>query len=159
VFKRVFIALLACHCVIGLFMVGQEYFLPYSAGRATARYMRSAGLQNEFILASPDAKMAPIAGYLKRKLYYPEIQGWGSFTLFRAGRVSVAPQQVLDQAIALLRGEIPTAGTVPDRILLVLNEALDLAQTMPNALVITPIEKFERSYINTEQYYLYWLSL
>jgi hypothetical protein len=159
--KPIFMAILVCHCAMGLYRVGQEYFLPFSASRATTQYMQAAGLYDEFILASPDAMMAPIAGYLNRQLYYPEIRGWGSFTLFREGRTLVEQPRILNQAMALLRGEAMATSAVPARILLVLNHPLDPmpADSVASHLVITPVAQFQRSYINTEQYYLYWLSL
>ncbi len=160
IFKRVFVVMLAFHCVMGLYMVGSEFFLPYSASRATTQYMQTTGLQNEFIIGSRDAQMAPISGYLQRRLYYPELRGYGSFTLFREARTSVTQPEVLDQAVTLLSGTHPTIQTVPAKIVLVLNKPLDadLLNADAAALSIDPIAQFERSY-SREQYYLYWLTL
>lgn len=159
--KPIFTGLLAIHCAVGVVMVGHDMAVPYSGSRATAQYLKQEGLTDELMIASVDSTMAPLSGYLNRKFYYPELQDWGSFTLFRSGRTETPLPQVLDQAIALLRGEKPSITPARDRALLVLNYELDpsLASPQVAALTITPLQQFRRSYIINEQYYLYWISL
>jgi hypothetical protein len=129
----------------GLYGFGLEVAVPYSASRATAAYIREANLQDAFIVASRDAEMAPLSGYLGQQFYYPERQAMGSYTLFFKGdRQEVGQAEVLRQVSELLN-EHP-------RILLILTDEL----TAPTpGLSVEPIESFERS--QNETYYLYWV--
>lgn len=156
-FKPLLVLVLTVHVVYGaVAIVERELVRPYSASRITTNYIFDQGLQDKFIIASRDAHMAPISGYLKRVLYYPELQDWGSFTLFRAGRHDVDHGQVLEQAISILQS--PEAA--PGDILLVLQRELDstAAAAISNVLWIQSINRFEHAYTD-EKYFLYSLSL
>jgi len=153
--------LLLVHVIAGIAaIIERELLQPYSASRVTANYMIEQGLKDEFILASRDAQMAPIAGYLKRQLFYPERQSYGSFTLFQDERVSVTQQETLRQAITILEGKNEAVEEQPAKIILVLNKELDtsLTTSQETTLSIQFLSQFVRAYTN-EQYYLYQLSL
>jgi hypothetical protein len=133
----------------GLYRFSLEFFVPFSAGRETAQYIRDSNLENEFIVASRDVSVASIPGYLNRKLYYPELQGMGSFTIYQKGRRTEVDQaDILEQINTLL----PTVENC--RILLILNNQ-ELAVTHP-ALNVVPLARFERSWHSGERMYLYW---
>lgn len=139
--------ILVFHLGAGLYFFTTDLRVPYSAGRAAAAYMRQTGLENEFIVASRDAQMASLSGYLGRPFYYPERQATGSYTLFFKGRrQEVEQSEVLTQARELLLQQ--------DKILLVLSDEL-AADTL--GLAVEPIRDFQESW-QDEQYYLYWLS-
>ena len=122
---------------------------PFSASRETAHYIRENQLEQEFIVASRDANMAALSGYLNRKFYYPELQQMGSFTLFKAGRNEVKQDEILRQVSALLSSQ--SSG---GRILLILNKKK--LSSSRDDLQITPIKAFENAWTNTETYFLYW---
>ncbi|MDB9525267.1 hypothetical protein PN498_04650 [Oscillatoria sp. CS-180] len=144
-FRYMILTTLLFHLGGGLYRFSADLAVPNSAGRAAAAYIRKAGLQNEFIVGSRDAEMAPLSGYLGRSLYYPERQALGSYTLFFKGdRQDVDQGEVLRQVTRLL-SEHP-------RILLVLSD--ELAVSAPE-LIIESLASFERS--QNEQYYLYWV--
>ena len=67
-------------------MYPRDLLIPFSASKATSSYIQASGWQDEFIVATRDANMAPISGYLNRQLYYPELKSMGSFTLFGGDR-------------------------------------------------------------------------
>jgi len=160
-FRKLFILFLLVHVIAGIAaIIERELLQPYSASRVTANYMIEQGLKDEFILASRDAQMAPIAGYLKRQLFYPERQSYGSFTLFQDERVSVTQQETLRQAITILEGKNEAVEEQPAKIILVLNKELDtsLTTSQETTLSIQFLSQFVRAYTN-EQYYLYQLSL
>ncbi|MEM9006922.1 MAG: hypothetical protein AAGE59_25770 [Cyanobacteria bacterium P01_F01_bin.86] len=141
----------------GLYGLPRDLLIPFSASRATANYIRASGWQDEFIVASRDANMAPISGYLDRLLYYPELQGMGSFTLFGGDRESddhkdaISHEEVLAHVQELLSGE-----NLIGRILLVLHEPLEIRA---EGLEIESIREFTRSWTASERYYLYWVRL
>ncbi len=123
---------------------------PYSASRQTANYIQKNDLNNEFIVASEDATMAALSGYLNRKFYYPELQRIGSFTLFTKERQEISHSEVLKQVNFLLKNDQSLA-----KILLILNSKLEINETNLN---ITPLQSFEKSLIRNEKFYLYFLS-
>ncbi|WP_375505952.1 hypothetical protein [uncultured Nostoc sp.] len=133
----------------GIYSFSRDLVVPFSASRETVQYIQNAGLANEFIVASRDANMAPLSGYLNRKLYYPEIQKMGSFTLFKTGRKDVEQTEILSQINFLLKNQ-----DEQKRILLILNRKLNVNR---NDLKIVPIKDFQRGWVDTERYYLYWV--
>ena len=141
----------------GLYGLPRDLIIPFSASRAAANYIQVSGWQDEFIVASRDANMAPISGYLNRQLYYPEVQGFGSFTLFGGERESddhgdaISHEEVLADVQNLLRTQSQT-----ERILLVLHKPLEIGLA---PLAIEPIREFTRSWTASERYYLYWVGL
>ncbi|NJN74495.1 MAG: hypothetical protein HC799_17730 [Limnothrix sp. RL_2_0] len=160
-FHWIFLAILTIHLLTGIALNIRDLFVPWSASRATANYMIQEGLEKEFIVASMDSHMAPLSGYLDRKLYYPEIESMGSFTLFLRTRQTADPAMVLSQTSEILSGDRPSTNPIPSRVLLLLNTKLDLEPIIdlaPN-LKITPIAQFEKSYIHDEKYFLYWVEL
>ena len=122
---------------------------PFSASRETAHYIQKNQLEKEFIVASRDANMAALSGYLNRKFYYPELQDMGSFTLFKEGRNEVKQDEILRQVSALLQSQ-----EEGNKILLILNKKKLSASR--DDLQITPIKAFKNAWTDTETYYLYW---
>ena len=122
---------------------------PFSASRETAHYIQEKQLDKEFIVASRDANMAALSGYLNRKFYYPERQDMGSFTLFKEGRNDVKQDEILRQISALFHVQADR-----DRTLLILSKK-ELSESRDD-LQITPIKTFENAWTDTETYYLYW---
>ncbi|MGH1397553.1 MAG: hypothetical protein ACRAVC_26475, partial [Trichormus sp.] len=80
---------------------------------------------------------------------YPELKDMGSFTLFKQGRNPVDQPEILEQIDAIFKRKVEI-----NRILLVLNRELSFTK---NNLQITPIKNFERSWVDSERYYLYWV--
>ncbi len=135
--------------VVGIYSFSRDLFVPFSASRETAQYIQKAGLDKEFIVASRDANMAPLSGYLNRKFYYPELQKMGSFTLFKKGRQEVEQAETLNQINSLLQNKDDQ-----NKILLILNKELNVKR---NDLKIVPIKNIRRAWVDSERYYLYWV--
>ncbi|MEH2312584.1 MAG: hypothetical protein V7K35_14535 [Nostoc sp.] len=133
----------------GIYSFSRDLVVPFSASREISQYLQKAGLDNEFIVASRDANMAPLSGYLNRKFYYPEIQKMGSFTLFKKGRQDVEEAEILSQINSLLKNQDDQK-----KILLILNKKLNVNR---NDLKIVPIKDFKRGWVDSERYYLYWV--
>ncbi|MGB0562081.1 MAG: hypothetical protein ACPGVO_09790 [Spirulinaceae cyanobacterium] len=138
----------------GLVAYVRDWTYPFSASKATAAYLRAEQLDQDFIIASEDLAMAPISGYLNRKLYYPERQALGSFTLFNSARQPVTPAQILDQTQQILTREAPA-------VILILNSPLELESggLESEALTIEPLAEFTRGLIYNEKYHLYRVAL
>ncbi|MDZ8104089.1 MAG: hypothetical protein RM338_00470 [Nostoc sp. DedQUE12a] len=141
--------ILYVHLLAGIYSFSRDLVLPFSASRETAQYLEKSGLNNEFIVASRDANMAPLSGYLNRKFYYPELKKMGSFTLFNKARQDVEQADILNQINSLLKNQ-----DEQKKILLILNQKLNVNR---NDLNIAPIKNFEKNWIDSERYYLYWV--
>jgi hypothetical protein len=144
--KKVAIAtILSAQIAGGLVAFSRDVLVPYSAGRETANYIKSHGLEEMFIVGSRDINMATIAGYLNRQLYYPEKQAMGSFTRFNSQRKDVETDTVLQQVSQIVRQK-------NSDIMLILNYRLEQSR---HDLIISPIAFFKKSVIGSEKYYLY----
>lgn len=149
--KPLFNGILIIQFLVGLYGLPRDLLIPFSASREVVHYLRANNLQNEFIVASRDANMAAISGYLDRKLYYPEIQRLGSFTLYREERQDVSQQEILNQ----IQGLLATDAAL-ENILLLLHRPLE---TEDMRLEIRPLREFTRAWTDTEHYYLYQVTL
>jgi hypothetical protein len=129
--------------------------IPLSASQAATDYIQAAGWQDEFIVASRDANMAPISGYLERQLYYPELESMGSFTLFGGDRESDNHENYMPHADVLQQVEALLTERDLDRILLILHVPLAVN---PDTLSVQTIQAFTRSWTDSEHYYLYWVT-
>ncbi|QCS50637.1 hypothetical protein FEK30_15055 [Picosynechococcus sp. PCC 11901] len=147
----IFTVILCIHFLTGItYGYIRDLIIPYSASKETALYIQVNNLEDQFIVASQDAKMAALSGYLERKFYYPELKQMGSFTLFKEPRTIVEHDEILRQIQDLLISQ-----NIPE-ILLILNQELEAEQ---NDLKIDKINSFERAWIDTERYHLYWVEL
>jgi hypothetical protein len=140
--------ILSAQLTAGIVAFSRDLVVPYSAARATARYIQSQHLENKFMVGSRDATISPLCGYLNRKIYYPERQGLGSFVLFNSQRQEVDAATVLAQVSQLIQQK-------PEPILLILNNELNTARA---DLSVSPLSKFTKSLIFNEKYYLYEVS-
>ncbi|CCQ60882.1 hypothetical protein [Crocosphaera watsonii] len=96
-------------------------------------------------MGSEDFTIAPISGYLNQKIYYPESQKLGSYVLFNNERKIVNDGDIMKQMINIIAEE-------NQDILLIMNR--EFMERSPN-LDIEFIEKFTKSFIYNEKYYLY----
>ncbi|QLE54938.1 hypothetical protein [Nostoc sp. TCL26-01] len=149
-YPLVFMVILYTHLVGGITNFTKDLFIPFSAGRETSHYLQKSHLENEFIVASRDANMASLSGYLKRQFYYPEVQRMGSYTIFRKGRQRVTQAEILRQISFLLKTQ-----EEPNKILLILNKELKFNRSDLN---INPIKNFKKAWVDSERYYLYWVN-
>ncbi|MEB3309713.1 MAG: hypothetical protein VKJ02_05725 [Snowella sp.] len=137
--------LLYAQLAAGIVSYSRDIFLPYSASRETANYIKSMDFSKYSLVGSEDFAISPISGYLQAQIYYPESKKLGSFVLFNQQRQIVTDSEVLAQVHDLiLQTQKP--------VLLILNHKLDASQ--PN-LIIKPIQEFTNSFIGNEVYYLY----
>lgn len=157
-YPSIWVAILTVHLIIGLYLFTIHLRLPYSASKVTAQYIRDQGLQDEFIVGSPDTVMTPLSGYLNRPFYYPQVAEQGTFALWDE-RVYVPQNKLFKQIKQLFRTSDRPQPL--QKVLLILNKPLSQSdrQTVQQDfnLEITAITQFEESWKDTERYYLYWV--
>lgn len=140
--------ILCCQLAGGIVAFSRDLIVPYSASREASKFIQSQHLDEMFIVGSRDATVSPLCGYLKRKFYYPERKGIGSFVIFNGQRQDVNAVSVLEQVSQLIKGN-------NRNILLILNYEL---KDLRADLSISPLAKFTKSLIFNEKYYLYLVS-
>lgn len=141
--------LLSLQLIGGVIAYSRDYFYPFSASKATAEYLASSGRDRAFLIGSEDHVMAPLCGYLNRKIYYPERQQMGSFTLFNRERQVVDHNTVLAQTQQILE-------TQEEEVVLILNRPLESNNAQ---LKVDAIASFEDGLIYNEKYHLYTVQL
>lgn len=136
--------ILSAQLLGGIVAFSRDLLIPYSSSREVARFIKNQQLEQMFIVGSRDANVSPIAGYLNRKIYYPESKGTGSFVLFNSKRKDVDSATVLEQVSQIIQ-EKP-------ELLLILNSEL---KTSRSDLNLSFVIKFTHNLISNESYYLY----
>ncbi len=147
--KKTFILIiLLAQFIAGIVSFSRDVLVPYSASHDTARFIESQQLEASFIVGSEDFAVAPISGYLNRKIYYPETQQMGSFVLFNNQRKVSDQKETLEQVSQLVKQH--------QEILLILNSQLNSSR---DDLKIMPLQQFTNSFLHNEKYYLYKVNL
>ena len=131
--------------IAGIVAFSRDLITPYSSSQVTANFIKDNELSNHLIMGSEDFTIAPISGYLNQKIYYPESQKLGSYVLFNNERKIVNDGDIMKQMINIIDEE-------NQDILLIMNR--EFMERSPN-LDIEFIEKFTKSFIYNEKYYLY----
>ncbi len=85
-----FALVLAVQAFMGLRFYAADLAHPYSAARATARYIEREGLADLPIVGDADYASSTVAGYLDRPFFYPLSGRWSTFMVWKAGLFGLA---------------------------------------------------------------------
>lgn len=143
--KSFIIIILWLQVIAGIVAFSRDLITPYSSSKVTANYIKNNNLSNYFIMGSEDFTIAPISGYLNKKIYYPESKQLGSYVLFNNTRKVIDDDDIIEQLIEIINSKIKN-------ILLIRNQKF-LGES--SQLDIQFLEKFTNSFIYNEKYYLY----
>lgn len=143
--SALFTLLLVLQSAAGVVAFTRDMVVPMSAGRAAAGFIRAQGLDKLPMIGTSDHVMATLAGYLGRRIYYPETGGLGSYVLFTAQRRKVDDALALDQTALL-------AAAQEGPVLLILNRELT---THRSGLRIEPVAQFTDRLMADELFYIY----
>ena len=155
-FPYLFVFCLSVHLAAGLHRSFYDFYVPYSAGKATANYIKEKGWSDETIFGTRDVEVATVSGYLDRDIYYPELNSFGSYAQWKK-RVPVETNDTLS-----LIESFSSSNPLIKRFLVVLSRDsafrdLDIGdEIIQGQLRIVTDRKFERSWIYPERFYLYW---
>ncbi|NJP10038.1 MAG: hypothetical protein HC866_11610 [Leptolyngbyaceae cyanobacterium RU_5_1] len=139
-----FTGILYIHAFAGIFAFSMDLIHPFSASQEVASFIRNQQLDKMLIVGSSDTAVSPLAAWLDREIYYPDIRRSASFVPWN-DRQPVDSQGVLNQVSQL------TTQNNTD-VLLVLNYQLNLKKS---DLTITELSRFDQSIVSSERYYLY----
>ena len=142
-------ALLCLHIPGGIFAWGMDLVYPFSAIRATAEYLKAAGLQEMRVIGSDERFVSPITGYLEKTFYYPDSERFGTHIVYNAGTRGRSSAEILERTRQFLREGQPA-------VLLVLS--FKLKEPSPD-LTIKELKHFESGIVGDEEYFLYLVGL
>ncbi len=149
-YKGAFITAILCLQIPGgIFAWGMDLVYPFSAIRATADYIKAAGLQEMRVVASDERFVSPITGYLEKTFYYPDSERFGTHIVYNAGTRGRSSTEILERARQFLNQGQPA-------VLLVLS--FKLKDPSPD-LTIKELKHFESGIVGDEEYFLYLVGL
>ncbi len=145
-FSMLFFILLSVQLLAGIFAVTIQFFVPFSAARQTARYIRQHNLDRFLIAGNQDVALETVSGYLNKNTFYFSRNAFSTYLVYDDVRKTPGISAVRSKADSLMK-------TKGDTILLVMNIPLEeLAD-----LNLKKIQSFEKSITLDEIYYLYFL--
>jgi hypothetical protein len=104
--SKPFLLVLLLFQVIGAaFAYLQDYKYEFSPGKSAAAYIKEHKLDTLTIVGAPDYVMSPLASELNTKIYYPEMEAYGSFAIWSTKRRDSMNFQQLIQSISSLIGK------------------------------------------------------
>jgi hypothetical protein len=136
--------LLAAHLLAGVWAASLDLLYPFSESRETAAFIQQNRLDRLPILGHADDAASSVAGFLDCRIYYPASRVMGSFVVWnRERKTELKPEELVKQAKKLSRQS-------GQDTLLLLNYELP-----PGELPVVPLNKFNRSLVPEENYFLY----
>ncbi len=144
--RKIVAALLAVHVAAAGLALHFDRSRPFSEARRAAEWIEANGWRDRPIVASNDACCQGIAGWLSRKLYYPETDSLGTYPVWNGrDRWYIPDYEVLADVNRLLSGGNP-------EVLLVLNHELSV---LDKRLAVAELARFTRSIVYNEMFFLY----
>jgi len=96
----VFTCVILVQAVGGIMMYIADYEQKFSRGEDASTYLIKNVYANSYIIGTKDYELSPIAGRLRRKIYYIESQALGSYTRYDQKRHSAIDSNDLTLALA-----------------------------------------------------------
>lgn len=144
--SAVIFLLFLAQSLAGVFASIADCLLPFTAAHEVADFVASRH-PDAILIGHTDYANTPIAGWRKQPIYYPAIQDWGSFTIWRKGK----PEEITPSDYTRVAREL--AEQAPGReILVVLNNDIVVA---PEHGHFKLVRTFTDSTIGSETYFLY----
>jgi hypothetical protein len=145
--NKVLTLILAIHLVGGVVAAQYDYRYTFSQAKATAKFIKKEKLDDLIIAGDEYTGVAPVGGYLGKKLYYPRVHRFGSFWILKKGWLpDVTVDDVLKEVMRL--GE-----EKKQDVLILLNYPLDEQKAEEYSLA--KVSEFVSAIVGYEQYYLY----
>lgn len=153
---------LALNVIGALVAYSMEMQYKFSPSKEVASYIRQTKLDSLPVVAITDFTVSPLATYLDRKLYYPQMNDMGSFTIWSKRRKD---QMNLGETIANLGAYMDSTGR--RRVLWVKDSAPQVTSPdgqsqgdmqkaiLRNDLQVDLVRKFDPGIVKDEKYYIY----
>ena len=159
--SRPFLTIVLLFNVIGAIVAyTMDLQYKFSSSKEAALYIRENKLDTLTIAGSTDFAISPLATYLDRKIYYPQMSDYGSFTIWNKKRMNSldfpglvnAIDQFMDKSkpkILLVKDSAPQV--TPDG-----KNFMDMERAMiAKDLQADLLTKFDAGIVSDEKYYIY----
>jgi hypothetical protein len=124
---------------------------PFSQSRNAATWLERHHFDDALLIGVRDATTSPIAGYLRRPLYYLECECFGTYVEW-----STRWKATLDLNDIVTRVARGMTAEHKDHAILISSRGLELQrQTVDPDLVFTPIQRFPSAIVGDETYVIY----
>ena len=139
--------ILSLHLYAGALMYNMDLNRAFSNSKSVAQFIKENNLEELTIIGSSYGLISPISAWLNKKIYYPEIQDFGTFAVWTSNS---KPRNNITQRDILDRVEELTEDT-HDSFLLILDHELNSIST---SLDIQLLASYKNSLVK-EDYFIY----
>ena len=149
-YQNVFLTIILCvQLYAGIKMYTLDLFEPFSNSQNAAQFIKNNGLEKSTIIGSDYKVVSPISAWINRKIYYPETQEFGTFTVWTSKSIS-SDRDITDRDI--LRQAEKLSINYSDSLLLILDHKLSQTST---SLDIDFLASYKDSIVTQEKYFIY----
>ncbi len=102
-YRNKFITLLLCtHVVAGTFAFVVDLYEPFSVSKRAARFIQTRHMDNMLIAGTNDYAASTLSGYLDKKIYYPNVDRFGSFIIWNKENKKIDSKELLEKTSKLI---------------------------------------------------------
>jgi hypothetical protein len=149
--KKMFLySILTVQLLSGGIMYIVDWTSPFSEGKETSKYLHEQKLDTGIIAMSNMGSGSPISGYLRKKLFYIELNDFGSFAKWNTVPFLISKDTIINR---FKRLSIKNKSD----IILVMNSNLIFPKD--SNVDIKLLAVFNKSIIGSENYYVYRIDL
>ena len=147
---------LLCQLFAGVYAYAEDYIHPFSQAKNTVNYLRKDKLTNEVIVVDGYNAGPSLSAYLQKKLFYLDINQPGSFcnwkkSFFPAHKATLKQEIALSDYVNHL-----------NQFVLISNKPIgeneDQFISGNNTFTIKELQRFENSIVQSENYYVYYIT-
>ncbi len=147
--KSILITIILCiQFYAGVKIYILDLIKPFSNSQAAAIFIQKNGLEDYIIIGSQDVKVSPISAWLNRRIYYPEVEDFGTFTVWTPKstkhKTNINQQEIIEQVEKLSKNS--------NKLLLLLDKKL---LETNSALSFDLIASFDDPSLVEEDFFLY----
>ena len=155
-----FLFLLLSFNVVGAIIAyAMDYQYKFSTSKDAANYIKENKLDTLEIDGATDFVISPLATYLNKKIYYPQMKDYGSFTIWNKKRITQPGFDNLIESVKFLmkdKNKILLVKDMPPRVTFDGKNYQDIEHAMfAKDLQVDLIKKFVGGIVSDEQYYIY----
>jgi hypothetical protein len=140
---RLLYVLLGANLLAGVWAGSMDWRYPFSAGPQVAAYLRNHGLDRMILWGDEDDAASVVAGHLRRPIFYPGSDRWGTFVIWDQQRKCLPDWELLAKAQEF-------ADSNQCEVLLIMNREIPGPH-----LQVVQLQQFPDSIVPEEEFYLY----
>lgn len=150
-YQNIFFTIILCfQLYAGIKMYTLDLKKTFSNSNNAAQFIKNNRLEKLAIVGSDHIIVSPISAWLDSKIYYPEIENFGTFTVWTPKSIKL-DRDITQQDIFNQIEELTSNGL--DSLILILDS--ELSETVTTPLKITFLKSYKDSIVKDENYFIY----